>query len=247
MIQLSIHQGFPCPLSLNVLLGWKSCWSFLKQSQNRVVYSSTQIYIHPGIYLSGLKMCTEGEVYDQVQLSYLCHEVPTSTWWRYWLLNGLDIGKMKYFCCDGSQTRGFPENCGAIAVFCIELYCIILVCLKPATGRPYVRAFSLSGTVPAFTCDCLRFVCAFTPRPKVDLCVSTAPFTYGPVQASQAWHRAWLGAWPRYAPVYTIGAGHRANSIINMAALNLRHVVRVLIAFLQFWRCHRASLQQLRK
>ena len=45
--------------------------------------------------------------------------------------------------------------------------------LKPATGRPYVRAFSLSGTVPAFTCDCLRFVCAFTPRPKVDLCVST--------------------------------------------------------------------------
>ena len=45
--------------------------------------------------------------------------------------------------------------------------------LKPATGRPYVRAFSLSGTVPAFTCDCLRFVCAFTPRSKVDLCVST--------------------------------------------------------------------------
>ena len=45
--------------------------------------------------------------------------------------------------------------------------------VKPATGRPYVRAFSLSGTVPAFTCDCLRFVCAFTPRPKVDLCVST--------------------------------------------------------------------------
>ena len=32
--------------------------------------------------------------------------------------------------------------------------------LKPATGRPYVRAFSLSGTVPAFTSDCLRFVCA---------------------------------------------------------------------------------------
>ena len=41
--------------------------------------------------------------------------------------------------------------------------------LRPATGRPYVRAFSLSGTVPAFTCDCLRFVCVFTPRPKVDL------------------------------------------------------------------------------
>ena len=45
------------------------------------------------------------------------------------------------------------------------------------------------------------------------------------------------GAWPRYAPVYTIGAGHRANSIINMAALNFRHVVRVLIAFLKFRRC----------
>ena len=41
----------------------------------------------------------------------------------------------------------------------------------------------------------------------LDICDSKAPFTYGPVQASQAWHRAWLGAWPRYAPVYTIGAG----------------------------------------
>ena len=49
--------------------------------------------------------------------------------------------------------------------------------LKPATGRPYVRAFSLSGTVPAFTCHCLRFGCAFTPRPKVDLCVSTSSRT----------------------------------------------------------------------
>ena len=49
----------------------------------------------------------------------------------------------------------------------------IHVHVKPATGRPYVRAFSLSGTVPAFTSDCLRFVRAFTPRPKVDLCVST--------------------------------------------------------------------------
>ena len=49
--------------------------------------------------------------------------------------------------------------------------------IKPAIGRPYVRAFSLSGTVPAFTCDCLRFVCAFTPRPKVDLCVSTSSRT----------------------------------------------------------------------
>ena len=46
--------------------------------------------------------------------------------------------------------------------------------LKPATGRPYVPAFSFSGTVPAFTCDCLRFVCAFTQRRKFDLCVSTS-------------------------------------------------------------------------
>ena len=56
-------------------------------------------------------------------------------------------------------------------------------CLKPATGRPYVRAFSLSGTVPAFTCDCLRFVCAFTPRPKVDLCVSTSSRTIDSIHA----------------------------------------------------------------
>ena len=49
--------------------------------------------------------------------------------------------------------------------------------LKPATGRPYVLAFSLSGTVPAFTCDCLRFVCAFTRRRKFDLCVSTSSRT----------------------------------------------------------------------
>ena len=84
------------------------------------------------------------------------------------------------------------------------------------------------------------FWCEWCPASK-------APFTYGPLQASQAWHRAWLGAWPRYAPVYTIGARHRANSIINMVALNLRQVVRVLIVFRQFRRCHRASLQQLRK
>ena len=49
--------------------------------------------------------------------------------------------------------------------------------IKPATGRPYVRALSLSGTVPAFTCDCLRFVCAFTRRRKFDLCVSTSSRT----------------------------------------------------------------------
>ena len=44
-------------------------------------------------------------------------------------------------------------------------------------GRPYIPAFSLSGTVPAFTCDCLRFVCAITRRRKFDLCVSTSSRT----------------------------------------------------------------------
>ena len=33
--------------------------------------------------------------------------------------------------------------------------------------------------------------------------MTIAPFTQGPLQASQARHRAWRGAWPRYAPVYT--------------------------------------------
>ena len=54
-----------------------------------------------------------------------------------------------------------------------------------------------------------------------------------------------LEIWPRYAPVYTIGAGHRANSIIHMAAHNLRHVVRVLIGFLRFRRCNRATVASL--
>ena len=42
------------------------------------------------------------------------------------------------------------------------------------TGRPYVPAFSLSGTVPAFTCDCLRFYAATKVRP---VCVSTSSRT----------------------------------------------------------------------
>ena len=49
--------------------------------------------------------------------------------------------------------------------------------LKPTTGRPCVPACLVSGTVPAFTCDCLRFVCAFTRRNKVDLCVSASSRT----------------------------------------------------------------------
>ena len=31
--------------------------------------------------------------------------------------------------------------------------------------------------MPAFTCDCLRCVCVFTRRRKLDLCVSTGPAT----------------------------------------------------------------------
>ena len=54
---------------------------------------------------------------------------------------------------------------------------VLRVGLKPATGRPFVPAFSLSGTVPAFMCDCLRFVCVFTRRRKFDLCVSTSSRT----------------------------------------------------------------------
>ena len=42
--------------------------------------------------------------------------------------------------------------------------------LKPATGRPCVPALVDSGTVPAFTCDCLRLVCAFT-RHVISICV----------------------------------------------------------------------------
>ena len=49
--------------------------------------------------------------------------------------------------------------------------------LKPATGRPYFPAFSLSGTVAAFTCDCLRFVCVFTRRREFNLCVSASSRT----------------------------------------------------------------------
>ena len=50
----------------------------------------------------------------------------------------------------------------------------IIMRLKPATHRPYVTAFLLSGTVPAFRCDSRRFVSAFTRRRKLDLCVSTS-------------------------------------------------------------------------
>ena len=48
--------------------------------------------------------------------------------------------------------------------------------IKPATGRQCVPVFLVSGTVPAFTCDCLHFVCAFRRR-KVDLCVSSSSRT----------------------------------------------------------------------
>ena len=56
------------------------------------------------------------------------------------------------------ERRSLRLSC--LAQIVAPPYGHILDPLKPATGRPYVRAFSLSGTVPAFTCDCLRFVCA---------------------------------------------------------------------------------------
>ena len=63
------------------------------------------------------------------------------------------------------------------------------------------------------------------PAGSYNSCDDTiAPFTYGPLQVSQAPIRACLHYW----------VGHRANSIINMAALNLCHVMRVLNAFNQF-------------
>ena len=49
--------------------------------------------------------------------------------------------------------------------------------LKPATGRPCVLALVDSGTVPAFTCDCLRVASFFMRRSYFDLCVSTSSRT----------------------------------------------------------------------
>ena len=88
--------------------------------------------------------------------------------------NGLAVHRLNH------SATSSPLTWLRLLWFCAASRCaacramLVITCnVKPATGRPYVRAFSLSGTVPAFTCDCLRFVCAFTPRPKVDLCVST--------------------------------------------------------------------------
>ena len=43
--------------------------------------------------------------------------------------------------------------------------------LMPATGRPCFPAYLVSGTVPAFTCDCPCSVCAFSRWRYFDLCV----------------------------------------------------------------------------
>ena len=59
------------------------------------------------------------------------------------------------------------EACSRTSVRCLE--CVL--------SRPQVPAFSLSGTVQAFTCNCLRFVCAFTRRRNFALCVSTSSRT----------------------------------------------------------------------
>ena len=49
--------------------------------------------------------------------------------------------------------------------------------LKPATGRPCVLALVDSGTVPAFTCDCLRVADVFTRRRYFDLCATASSRT----------------------------------------------------------------------
>ena len=54
-----------------------------------------------------------------------------------------------------SICNGCVLSC-ATYLFIVDAY-LKVICrptFKVATGRPYVRAFSLSGTVPAFTCDC---------------------------------------------------------------------------------------------
>ena len=69
-------------------------------------------------------------------------------------------------------VSALKSNMAAISVETNRGNFFFILIIKPATGRPFVRAFSLSGTVPAFMRDCLRFVCAFTRRRKFDLCVS---------------------------------------------------------------------------
>ena len=48
-------------------------------------------------------------------------------------------------------------------------------CQRPVAGFMIALRLgvSRSGTLPAFTCDCMRFVTVFTRRRKFDLCVST--------------------------------------------------------------------------
>ena len=96
-------------------------------------------------------------------------------WGRlYWRVNELGTSRVACGCTRyGCQLRVVPCNYASLDV----THRRFQERVKPATGRPYVRAFSLSGTVPAFTCDCLRFVCAFTRRRKFDLCVSTSSRT----------------------------------------------------------------------
>ena len=49
--------------------------------------------------------------------------------------------------------------------------------IKPAICRYCVLALVDSGTVPAFTCDCLRVSGVFMRRRYFDLCVSTSSRT----------------------------------------------------------------------
>ena len=58
-------------------------------------------------------------------------------------------------------SPGLQHNIYFMCVNYFSLNAGVCTALKPATGRPCVPAFLVSGTVPAFMCDCLRFACAF--------------------------------------------------------------------------------------
>ena len=58
------------------------------------------------------------------------------------------------------SPRGYGGSCDASVMV-----------LKPATGRPCILALVDSGTVPAFTFDCLRVASVFMWRRYFDLCL----------------------------------------------------------------------------
>ena len=56
--------------------------------------------------------------------------------------------------------------------------CSVLKTCRTHLSQPRVAlAFLVAGTMPAFTCVCLHFVCILTRRRKGDLCVPTSSIT----------------------------------------------------------------------